>query len=72
MCQHFLDCAESGDRPRSCGSKGLEVVRILEASSESLKKAGAPVDFSAGECDVEETDSWSDSDRAVSEERIRA
>jgi predicted dehydrogenase len=44
-CQHFLDCIRQGTTPLSPGSAGLEVVRILEASSESMKKNGAPVDL---------------------------
>jgi len=47
-CQHFLSCVRDKVTPLTSGSKGLEVVQILEASSESLKKNGAPVDFSAG------------------------
>lgn len=43
MCEHFLDCVGSGERPLSCGRKGLEVVRILEASSASLKDSGGSV-----------------------------
>jgi predicted dehydrogenase len=50
MCQHFLDCIDSGDQPLTCGRKGLELVRILEASSESMEASGAPVPFKAGEC----------------------
>jgi predicted dehydrogenase len=42
-CQHFLDCIRSGERPISCGEHGLELVRILEATSRSLKKNGARV-----------------------------
>ncbi len=42
-CQHFLDCIRTGRVPLTDGSRGLEVVRILEASSESLKMKGAPV-----------------------------
>jgi predicted dehydrogenase len=45
-CQHFLDCIRHGTTPVSCGTRGTELVRILEASSESLQKGGAPVDFS--------------------------
>lgn len=45
-CQHFLDCIKQGTTPLSDGNKGLELVRILEASSESLKQGGAPVEFS--------------------------
>ena len=44
-CQHFLDCIKNGTTPTTSGQKGLEVVRILEASSESLKLGGASVDF---------------------------
>jgi predicted dehydrogenase len=44
-CQHFLDCIEKGVKPLSSGSEGLELVRILEASSQSLKNHGAPVTF---------------------------
>ena len=44
-CQHFLDCIAQGARPLSSGQQGLELVRILEASSESLKQRGAPVEL---------------------------
>jgi predicted dehydrogenase len=44
-CQHFLDCIKNGATPLSGGKKGLELVRILEASSKSLRMGGAPVDF---------------------------
>lgn len=42
-CQHFTDCIRTGKTPLSDGRKGLEVVRILEASSASLKLQGAPI-----------------------------
>ena len=42
-CQHFLDCIASGARPLSGGREGLELVRILEAASKSLKQNGAPI-----------------------------
>ena len=42
-CQHFLECIEHGATPLSDGRQGLEMVRILEASSESLKANGAPI-----------------------------
>jgi predicted dehydrogenase len=45
-CQHFLDCIRQGTTPLTGGQQGLELVRILEASSESLKRSGAPVDLS--------------------------
>ena len=42
-CQHFLDCVTTGATPISNGQRGLELVKILEASSKSLKANGAPV-----------------------------
>jgi predicted dehydrogenase len=48
-CQHFLDCIRQGTTPLTSGAAGLAVVKILEASSESLKKDGAPIYFSAGQ-----------------------
>ena len=44
-CQHFLDCINNGKKPITDGSRGLEVVRILEASTASLKLKGAPIDL---------------------------
>ena len=46
-CQHFLDCIRHGTTPLTSGEDGLELVRILEASTESLKNGGAPVSLSA-------------------------
>jgi predicted dehydrogenase len=42
-CQHFIDCIHQGRTPLTSGEKGLHVVQILEASSESLKLSGASV-----------------------------
>jgi predicted dehydrogenase len=44
-CQHFLDCINNGGTPVSCGRRGTELVRILEASSESLRLGGAAVEL---------------------------
>src|ERR1017187_6835949 len=46
-CQHFLDCIKTGTPPLTDGKKGLELVRILEASTRSLEKGGAPVELAA-------------------------
>ena len=46
-CQHFLECILHGKEPLTSGKKGLELVRILEASSESLKLGGSPVGMDA-------------------------
>lgn len=43
--QHFLDCIRDGATPITSGKQGLELVRILEASSLSLKRNGASVDL---------------------------
>src|SRR6201992_934783 len=43
-CQHFLDCINKGKEPLSSGVQGTELVRILEASSESLRQGGSPVE----------------------------
>ncbi len=45
-CQHFIDCIHSGAAPLTNGDRGLELVRILEAASQSIKNSGAPVDLS--------------------------
>ncbi len=47
-CQHFIECIGSGIKPLTDGNAGLELVRILEAASVSLKANGAPVTFSRG------------------------
>jgi predicted dehydrogenase len=44
-CQHFLDCINDSKRPLSCGIRGLELVRILEASTASLKQSGGRIPF---------------------------
>ena len=45
-CDHFLSCIESGEKPRSGGVEGLNVVQVLEAASASLKNGGAKVRIS--------------------------
>jgi predicted dehydrogenase len=43
MCEHFAACVNDGTEPLTDGRRGLEIVRILEAASASLRAAGAPV-----------------------------
>jgi len=43
VCRHFIDCIETSTQPASGGREGLELVRILEAASASLKAKGAAV-----------------------------
>ena len=42
-CQHFLECIREGKTPLSNGAQGMDMVRILEASSLSLKHQGSPI-----------------------------
>src|SRR6185295_19305817 len=44
-CQHFLDCIKHGSTPLTSGKAGLELVRILEASSQSLKNKGGAIEL---------------------------
>jgi predicted dehydrogenase len=43
MCGHFIDCVRGGSEPLTPGEAGMEVVSVLEACGESLKRQGAPV-----------------------------
>ena len=47
-CQHFVDCVERKSRPDSSGHDGLEVVRILEAASQSLSNGGGTIQLENG------------------------
>lgn len=42
-CQHFLECMASGKQPRTDGHEGLRVLRILNASQQSLDNHGCVV-----------------------------
>src|SRR3990172_411910 len=46
---HFLDCIRTGQRPRTDGRNGLQVVQVLEAMDKSLRLGGAPVEVDRGE-----------------------
>ena len=41
--RHYIECIREGIQPITGGPEGLEVVRILEASNESLRQRGASV-----------------------------
>jgi predicted dehydrogenase len=43
--RHFIECIQSGKRPRSDGEAGLHVVRVLEAGMRSLRSGGARVSY---------------------------
>jgi predicted dehydrogenase len=42
-CQHFMECIRTGEKSDSSAEEGLKVVRVLEASSESLRLGGCRV-----------------------------
>lgn len=42
-CRHFLECARSGETPRSGIASALRVVKVLAAAQQSLEQDGAPV-----------------------------
>lgn len=42
-CQHFLDCVRGKAAPLSGGAHGLQVIRVLAASQQSLDRDGVPV-----------------------------
>lgn len=46
---HFLRCIEHGERPITGGDAGLQVVKILEAATESMKQQGQLVKLDAVE-----------------------
>jgi predicted dehydrogenase len=42
-CQHFIDCIEAGDCPKSSGKDGLEVLLALDAADRSIRENGKEV-----------------------------
>ncbi|MCY7276912.1 MAG: Gfo/Idh/MocA family oxidoreductase [Phormidesmis sp. CAN_BIN44] len=46
---HFLRCIEHGERPITGGDIGLQVVKILEAATESMKKQGQLIELDTAE-----------------------
>ncbi len=43
--EHFVDCIKNNKKPETDGRAGLEVVKVLVASKESLTKQGAPIEL---------------------------
>jgi len=43
MCQHFIDCIQESKKPMTGGVQGMELVKILEASSASLWQGGSRI-----------------------------
>jgi len=46
-CQHFLECLESRSKPRTDGSSGLKVLRVLDACQRSLQGQSENISLSA-------------------------
>jgi predicted dehydrogenase len=44
-CRHFIECIETNSVPMTGGRQGLEMIRVLEGASASLKMNGAPFMF---------------------------
>lgn len=42
-CLHFIECVEKNKEPHSNGENGLEVLKILQAATQSLKAGGKSV-----------------------------
>ncbi len=41
-CQHFIDCIENNQKPKSDAAQGIQIVRMIEAAQESLNNGGIP------------------------------
>ncbi len=48
VCQEFVDCIAEDRRPVADGDAGAQVVEVLEAMTQSLRSAGAPVAIASG------------------------
>lgn len=48
-CQHFIDCIQTGQQPRTDALNGLRVVRVLEAAERSMAQDGKPVELAQTE-----------------------
>ena len=44
-CLHFLDCVQNRKNPKSDGINGLNVVKILQAATQSLRNHGKPINI---------------------------
>ena len=42
-CQHFIDCIEKNQKPKSDAEQGIKIVKMIEAAQESLLNGGIPV-----------------------------
>ncbi len=44
-CEHFIHCMSSGENPRTDGREGLNVLKILNASQQSLDESGKKINL---------------------------
>lgn len=44
-CAHFLDCIKSRNKPLTDAQSGIEVLKVLHASQESIEQNGAPINL---------------------------
>jgi len=44
-CEHFVECVKTGSQPLTDGLDGLNVVRVLEAATESMRKQSRIIDI---------------------------
>jgi predicted dehydrogenase len=42
---HFIECIQKGDRPITDGQAGLQIVKILEAATDSIKQQGRLIEL---------------------------
>lgn len=47
-CEHFITCIQNGTRPRTDGREGLRVLKILNASQQSLDQKGSVIKLDKG------------------------
>jgi predicted dehydrogenase len=48
MAEHFVHCCRTGERPQTGGPEGLQIVRMLEAAEESVRRGGTKVALTEG------------------------
>jgi len=48
-CQHFIQCIQKREVPRSNGEAGLSVVRVMERACESIKQSGTVLPLHVGD-----------------------
>ena len=44
-CQHFIECIQTNQQPKSDGHDGLAVLKVLDAAQNSLTQGGTPVEI---------------------------